>query len=245
MIDPRQHLADVMHRPCLRHGGPADHDDGQAKHARCIDLGARALPTGIFRDDQIHAMIAHQGKVALQREGTAIHQQMVTRERGRHVWCIDEAQQIMMLGLCGEGFDMHATERQHYTPPRAIKRADSASDVRHMGPAVPLHRSPFRPGEHQVRDARIARRCGGIGADRRGKGMGRIDKMRERSYLEESRQPTRAAKTTDPHRHRLGTRIVGAPGIAQDRALAAFGERLGKRARLGRAAKDQDVAHGG
>ncbi len=245
MIDPRQHLADIMHRPRLRHGGPVDHDDGQAEHTRRIDLGARPLPTGIFRDDQIHAMIAHQGKVALQCEGAAIYQQVMTRQRGRHVWRIDEAQQIMMLGLRGEGFDMHATERQHYTPPRAIKRADSAGDVGYFSPAVPLHRSPFRPGEHQVRDARIARRCGGTGADRRGKGMGRVDKMRERPCLEESRQTIRAAKTTDPHWHRLGTRIAGAPGIAQDCALAAFGQRLGKRACLGRAAKDQDVAHGG
>ena len=245
MIDPRQHLADIMHRPRLRHGGPVDHDDGQAEHTRRIDLGARPLPTGIFRDDQIHAMIAHQGKVTLQCEGTAIYQQMVTRQRGRHVWRIDEAQQIMMLRLRGEGFDMHAPERQHHTTARAIKRADSASDVRHMGPAVPLRRLPFRPGEPQMRGPRIARRCGGIGADRRGKGMGRVDKMRERPCLEESRQTIRAAKTTDPHWHRLGTRIAGAPGIAQDCALAAFGQRLGKRACLGRAAKDQDVAHGG
>ena len=245
MIDPRQHLADIMHRPRLRHGGPVDHDDGQAEHTRRIDLGARPLPTGILRDDQIHAMIAHQGKVTLQCEGAAIYQQMVTRQRGQHVWRIDEAQQIMMLRLRGEGFDMHAPERQHHTTARAIKRADSAIDVKHTAPAVPLHRSPLRPGEHQMRDACISGRRGGIGADCRGKGMGRIDKMRERPCLEESRQPTRAAKTTDPHRHRLGTRIAGATGIAQDRALAPFGQRLRKRARLGRAAKDQDVAHGG
>ena len=245
MIDPRQHLADIMHRPRLRHGGPVDHDDGQAKHARRIDLGARALPTGILRDDQIDAMIAHQGKVALRCEGTAIYQQMVTRQRGRHVWRIDEAQQIMMLGLRGEGFDMHAPERQHHTLCRAVERADSAGDVGYFSPAVTLHRSPFLTAEHQMRDACISGRCGGIGADRRGKGMGRVDKMRERPCLQESRQAVSAAKAADPHRHRLGTRIAGAPGIAQDRALAPFGQRLRKRACFGRAAKDQDIAHGG
>ena len=245
MIDPRQHIGDVMNGLRLWQGWPVDHEDGQAERSRRVDLRARALPSGIFGDDEVDAVRAHQGKVAVQREGAAIDQQMMVRQRGRHIRRINEAQQIMMLWLCGEGFDMHAAERQHDAARRAVERADGASDVGDMGPVVALPRLPFRAGEHQMRNARITRGSGGIGADRGGEGVGRVDEVGELFRLQISRQPLSTAKAADTYRHWLGARISGASGIAQHGAFAAFGKGFRQRARFGRAAKDQDMAHGG
>ena len=244
MIDPRQHIGDVMNGLRLWQGWPVDDEDGQAERSRRVDLGAGALPSGIFGDDQINGVIAHQGKVSVQRERAAIHQQMVAGQCGWHVWRIDEAQQIMMLRLRGEGFDMHAPECEHDAAGRAVERSHRAGDVRHTGPAITLPRHPFRTGEHQVRDVRGARSGSGIGADRRSKGMGRVNEVSKSSRLQERGQPFSAAKAADTHRHRLGTGIAGPSGIAQHRPLAAFGQSFRQLARLGGAAQDQDVAHG-
>ena len=244
MIDPRQHIGDVMDGLRLWHGGAVDHEDRQAERPRRVDLGASPLPSGIFGDHQIDPVIPHQGKIAVQRERAAVDQQMMVRQRRRHIGRIDEAQQIMMLRLGGKGFDMHAAERQHDAPGRAVERADSARDVGGMSPAVALPRLPCRAGEHEMRNARITRGGGGIGAHRRGEGVGRVDEVGELFRLQKRGQSGSAAKAADAHRHRLGTRISGASGIAQHGAFAALGKGFCQRARFGRAAKDQDMAHG-
>lgn len=245
MIDPCQHIADVMDGLRLWQGWPVDHEDGQAERPRRIDLRTRACASSIFGDDQVYAVGAHQGEITLQREGAAIHGQVMTRQRGRRIWRIDEAQQIMMLRLGGEGFDMHAPERQHDAPGRPVERADSARNVRDMGPAVALPRLPFRTIEDQMSDLRLLRSRNGVGADRRGEGVGRVDQVGEPLRLQEYRQSSSAAKAAYAHRQRLRARVAGASGIAQHGALTALGKGLGEGARFGRAAKDQDVAHGG
>ena len=245
MIDPRQHIADILHGSRLWQGWPVDHEDGQAERPCRIYLRARACASRIFGDNQVDAVRAHQSEIAVQREGAAIDQQMMVRQRGRRFGGIDEAEQIMMLWLGGEGFDMHAAERQHNAAGRAVERADSASDVRDMGPAVALPRLPFRAGEDQMGHPRLSCGGGGIGADRGGEGVGRVDEVGELFRLQISRQPLSTAKAPDAHRHRLGTRVSGASSIAQHGAFTAFDKGLRQRARFGRAAKDQDVAHGG
>lgn len=245
MIDPRQHIADVMDGSRLRHGRAIDHDDRQAERSRGVDLGAGTLPSRILCDDQIDAVIPHKGKVTRWCERATIHQQMVARQCGRRIWRIDEPQEIVMLWLRGEGFDMHPTESEHHAPRRAIERADGAGDIRDVGPAVAVHCLPFRAVEHQMGDIRSTRGGGGVGADRSGEGMGGVDKVGESPRLQERRQAVSAAKAADADRHRLCTGIAGAPGIAQRRLFAPLGQGSGERARFHGAAKDQDVAHGG
>ncbi len=244
MIDPRQDIAETVSGLRLWHGRPVDHDDGQAEHPCRIDLRTRACASRIFGDNQVDAVRAHQGEIAVQREGAAIDQQMMVRQRGQRFGRIDEAEQIMMLRLGGEGFNMHASERQHNAAGRPVERADGARNIGDMGPAVALPRLPFRAGEHEMGHPRLPRGDGGIGADNRGEGVGRVDEVGELFRLQISRQPLSTAKAADAHRHRLGTRVSGASGIAQHRPLAAFGQSFRQRARLGGAAKDQDMAHG-
>lgn len=103
----------------------------------------------------------------------------------------------------------------------------------------------MRAGQHGMGDVRQSRGVHRMGAHGGGEGVGRVDEMRDALARQIGGKASDAAKAADTHRNRLGARVVGAPGIAQHRALAPLGQCLGKRARLRGAAKDQDVAHGG
>lgn len=245
MIDPRQHFAHLLQHMRLGQRRAVDHDDRQAKRARGVQLCPRAVSTGIFRDDQVDSVCAHQCKIALPREGAAIDDQMVARQRRRCVRRIDEAQQIMMLWLGREGRDMHPAKRQHDATGRPVQRLHGGRNVADMGPAVALSRLPCWAGQHGMADIRQPRGFHRMGAHGGGKGVGRVDQMRNALSLQIGGKASDAAKAANTHRNRLGARVVGAPGIAQHRAIAPFGQRLGKRACLRGAAKDQDVAHGG
>ena len=245
MINPRQDITNIMNGLRLWQRRPVNHDDGKADRPCGVNLRARAIAPGIFGDDQIDAVRAHQGKIARQREGAAIHDQMMARQRGGQFGRIDEAEQVMMLRLGGEGFDMHTPKGQHDAPGGTVERPDSAADIGHMGPAVALPCLPRRAGEHQMGRARLARGRECIRADRRGEGMGGIDKVGDPLGLQIGRQSSRATKAADAHRYGLLARAVRASGIAQHGAFAPLGEGLSECARFSRAAQDQDVAHGG
>jgi hypothetical protein len=245
MIDPGQRFADAVRDLRPRQGRAIDHDDGQAERARGIDLRPRALPARVFGDNQIDPLCAHQGKVARQREGAAIHDQMVMRQPRRLTRRIDEAEQIMMLRLGSEGRDMHSAERQHDTARLSAKRSHGARYVSDMGPVVACPRFPGRAGQHHVSDARLLRRLQGMSAHGGGEGVGRVDQMRDRLLLQIGGETRNAAKAADADGHRLRPGIVRASGIAQHRAIAALGKPLCKGARLGGPAEDEDVAHGG
>jgi hypothetical protein len=244
MIEPGQHFADGVRDLRQGQGRAIDHDDRQAERTRRIDLRTRALPARIFGDDQLYPLRAHQGEVALQREGTAIHDQIMTGQRGRLVRRIDEAEQIMMLRLGSEGHDMHTAERQHDAARLSVERGHGACYVSDTGPAVALPRFPGRAGQHHVSGARLLRRLSSMSAHGSGKGMCRVDQMRDRLLLQIGGKARNAAKATNTDGHWLRPRGVRASGIAQHRAVATLGKRLCKSARLSGPAQDEDVAHG-
>jgi hypothetical protein len=244
MIDPRQHFADAMNNPRLRQERAIDHDHRQTERPRRVQLRPRAFSARILGYDQVDPLRTHQGEIALQREGATIHHQMVAGQRRRHVRGIDEAEQIMMLWMGGEGRHMHSAERQHDAAWFSRQCIHGAGDVGNRSPAVAFAPFPGGAGQHDVRYARLLRRLRGMGAHGSGKGVGRVDQMRNCLPPEIGRETRDAAKAADAHGDRLRARLAGASGIAQHRAIAAIRQRLCERAGLGRAAQDEDIAHG-
>lgn len=241
MMEPVQHIVHMMHRERAGGGRPVDHQYGKAEAACGDKLGLRARAPGILADDKVDAVIVQQPHVALDGERPPIDDQDVVGQRWRAVRCIDETQQIVVPGLRGKGFDMHAPKREHYPARRAGEGADGGRDVRHPLPPVAGLRRPGAPGQGQQRRAGLLRGSNGIGTHDGGKRMGGIHQMRDPLIPDVARQPFDPAETADAHRNRLYLRVGDAAGIAERGGKAARGQSRGQRARFGGAAKDQDM----
>lgn len=224
--------------------GAVDQDDRQVERAGGEQLGLRAGAAGIFAEDKLDAMRLHQGAVAFHVEGATIDDQAVIGQHGRRGGRIDEAQQIMMLGLRGKGIDMHPAQREHDAAWRPSQGSDGPGNVRHMGPAVARLRAPCRASQRDQRHGGDARGLHRVGAHLRGEGVRGVDQMGDAMVAQMAGQPLHPAKAADPHRHRLRAGMVGAPGIAERRGHIRVGQQTGERAGLARAAQQQDVGHG-
>lgn len=244
MTQPAQDGQRAMDFIAGRQDGAIDHDHRQVESAGDQQLGLRAGATGIFAQDKVDAMRLHQGAVAFHVEGATIDDQAVMGQHGRRGGRIDEAQQIMMLGLCGKGIDMQSAQRQHDPAWRSGKGSDGPGNVRHMGPAVARLRAPCRASQRDQRHGGDARGLHRVGAHLRGEGVRGIDQMGDAMVAQMAGQPLHPAKAADPDRHRLRAGMVGAPGIAERRGNIRFGQQAGERAGLARAAQQQDVGHG-
>ena len=83
-----------------------------------------------------------------------------------------------------------------------------------------------------------------VGADRRGKGVGRVDHMGDGIAPQGLDQTFGAAEAAGPRGQGLRHRPCGASGIGIKPLDPRPGQGAGQGVRLGRAAKDQDVHHG-
>ena len=117
MTEPRQHVLDARHPPPLRQPGPGDHDDRQAKLARGVDLGARAVAAGISRDDPCDVSRSHQIEIACDGERAARNDDVGDRQRERAIRRIDKSQRIGVLRLGGERRQMLPADREQNDPP--------------------------------------------------------------------------------------------------------------------------------
>ena len=244
MIDPAQHVGDVMDFRSLGQVRTVDHQDGQPQHARGGQLGLGTTSAGILADDQIDRLCAQQRCVGFHGEGTAIDDDVVVRQRDVFPRRIDEAQQIVVLRLSGEGIDMHPPQRQHHPPRRAGERGDGTGDVRNPLPAITRLRVPRGAGQREMRDADL--RGGGdrVGAYLCGERVRGIHQMRDIGVAQIGYEAFDPAEAANPNRHWLRLRVRDPARIAQRGGKRALRQRGGERAGFGGAAEDQDVRHG-
>ncbi len=244
MIDPAQHRGDVVHLDPVGQRRPIDHHDGQSQGARGNQLGLRAAAARILAHQQIDTFRLQQRVIGLFCERAAINDEPVVRQRDGVVGVIDEAQQIMMLGLRGEGGDVHPPQRQHDAARRPRQCRNRAGDVGYAVPAVALPGRPTGPRQRDVRNTGLLRSSDGVGAHLRSEGMRRVDQMSDARVAKVGGEPCDASEAADAHRNRLHLGRLHATGIAESRADATFRQRSCEGARFGRTAEDQDVRHG-
>jgi len=244
MTKPRQHLLDAFRawpRGQLR---PGDHDDGQAKLARGVDLGARAGATGISCDQQFDMSCAHQVEIAFAGEGAARDDHLGVRKRQHFAGRIDESQQVGMLRPAGERRKMLTSDRQKHTCLEVRQGGHRGIDVAHVGPAITGGLRPWRAFERDQRHTRDLGRLDGMAAHLRGKGMRCIDHMRDPRLADEIGKPVRSAETADPRRQRMAERNLRASRIGIDRIDVRARERRRELVRVACSAQNEGARHG-
>lgn len=244
MTQPAHDLRWAVHLPSGRHGGAIDHDHGQPQAAGSHQFRFRAAASCILADDNLDGMVAHQGYIAFGSEGSTIDNQAVAGQRWSRFRRVDEAQQVVVLRLRCKGLHMHPAERQHYIAGRASQRRDRRIDALGMGPAITGDRRPGRTGEGDMCNARKVRSFDGMGAHRRGKGVGGVDKVRHAMVPQVISQPGDAPKAADPYRYGLRAGRSRTACITERRVRARLCQQSGKSAGFRGSAQQEHVWHG-
>lgn len=244
MMQPAHHIFRGVDFHPVGQSGPVDHQHRQAKLARGDQLGFGARAARILAYQQLDGVGLHQLPVVLNREGAAIDNQGVVGQGGCVVRRIDEAQQVVVLRLRGEGVHMHAPQRQHDAAGRPRQRGDRAVDVGNAAPAVSGHGLPPGPGQRDDGNAHLPCRRYRMRAHRRGKGVGGIDEMGDCVVAQIGDEACHTTEAADPYRHRLRAGIIRSAGIAERCRDARVRQQSRQRAGLRRAPQQEDVGHG-
>lgn len=243
MTQPYQHIFRGIAFGPARNGGAINHQDRQTQIPRGDQLGIGTIAARVLAHHLIDGVGLHQRAVASCGEWPAINDQTVMGQARRLFGSVHETQQIVVLGLGGEGGHMHPPQRQHDTAGRACQRGDCAVDTGNAGPAVTGNRLPRLPGQGDMGYIRQPGSLHRMATHRCGKGVGGVHKMGHTILTQIVCQPRHAAKPANPHRHRLSARAFGAPGIAERCRNTLRGKQAGERAGLGRAAQQEDIWH--
>lgn len=244
MTQPAQQRIGVVKLEPVGDHRPLDHDHGQAQSACRDQFGLGTGATRVFANDDIDRMALQQAKVALDGKWSAIDDKVVMRQGGGALGRIDEAQQVAVLRLRGEGLDVHASERQHDAALRPRQGFNGAAYVGDRDPVVIQGRLPGRAAERGHGHAGLPGGLDGVAAHRCGKRMGRIDQVGDAMIAQIGGEAGNAAEAADAHAHGLGARLVGAPGIAERRRDPCVGQASGQGAGFGSTAQEKDVRHG-
>lgn len=238
---PLNNIIDTMRFLTLRHRRAFDHNDRQAEVPGGEYLGHSPRSAGVFRDDEVGAVVAQQRSVAFHRKRTAIQTHGDMRKGNCCGWRIDKADKVLMLRDGDELGEMHPSNGQKHALRRPIKRRNSPGNVRDRLPVVLLGRQPRRSRECDERN--VSRRAGSdcVSAHLVRKGVRGIDDMRDAMLNNVCRKAAHTAEATDPQGQGLRLRAVDASGEREHRPHAHLGHALGERGCFKRAAEYQKV----
>lgn len=223
--------------------GAVDHQHRQVQAACRNQLGLCPAAPRVFGDDQVYAMGAHQSFVRGGVKRAAIKDDVVIGQGRRGFRRIDKAQEVVVLGLCGEGGQVQAAKRQQDAPRRPIKGLERGGNVGNALPSVAGLWSPGRAGQGQKGRAGRSRGFYRMGAHLGCKRMRGVHQMRDGVVAQIGGQTINAAKAADAHRYRLGFGALDPACIAERCGQACCGQLRDKACGLDRAAKDKDIGH--
>ena len=244
MTKPAHHLVHAAQDCAWRDGGPVDDDDRHTKRTRGVQFGPRAQPAAVFGDNKLGSVVFHQFGIIRDRERATRHDRLGIGQWQRAFGRIDKAQQVIVLGFDGEIGNVLATDRQK--DPRGII-GQGRNRARYIGNELPVIRSLGRPHfalKRAQRHARVGTRGHGIRTHLRGKGMGRVDHMRDVFGVKISLQTLNPAKAPNPGGQGLLRGAVRAASIGKHRIGACVSQGFGQPRRLCRAAEKKDTCHG-
>ncbi len=227
-----------------RDGGSVDQDDRKAKGACGAKLCLRPHATGVLGDDHVDPVVAQQGKVAFDREGTSGDDGMGVGQRQGIGRRIDKAQKIVVLRGLGESGQGLATDGKEH-PVRALTQCfDGSFMIGDKGPVVAFACSPWRA--FQSDQGRVGFGAGGDGirAHLSGERVGRVDHIGDGFGLDIGLKAFDAAKAADADGQRLGDLGFGTAGIGIDGIHACISQRAGHLRGFGGSAQKKDTRHG-
>ena len=243
MTEPLQDLGNVFGSRPLRQFWPLQHDHGQAKLARGVDLGAGAGAARIARDQPLDFARAQQLKLAVKCERSTRHDHIGVAQGELSIGGIDESERIGVLWLRAERADMLATDCEKDARCFLGQGGNRSRNIVDLDPAVALGFVPRRTREcDQRRPNHFA--CGNrVAADLGRKGMRRVDHMRDVLVANEIRKPLHAAEAADTHRHGLRGRRAGAAAIGIVRVDTRVRECVRELMSIARSAQDEGAYH--
>jgi len=243
MTEPGQHLINALDPRPLCKLWPRDHDHGKTELACRIDFRAGAIAARIARDQPFDAALAHQRKIAYEREGTARHDHLGARQRQRAIRRVDEAQRIGMLRLLGERREVLAADGEEDARTHVGQGGNGRRDILNLDPAIAVSFRPWRPFQREQRHAGGRTGDGGVAAHLGGKRMRRIDDMRDLSFADEVGETLGAAKAANARRQRMRKRNLRPSRIGIDRVDSFARERCGKCVGVACSAQDEGARH--
>lgn len=243
MTEPRHHGLHAGGTPPLRHFGPRNHDDRKAETARRIDLGAGACAARVARHHPRHGFRMHELEIAFFGERTAGDDDVGVRQRQRPIRLVDEAQNVAVLGLGREAFQMLPAYGEEHTCRDLGQCLRRRLQIRHSDPAVAIPLAPRRA--HQGDERRFSRSASRnrVPAHHTGKGMGGIDDVRDPFVSNGADKSARSAKTARANWQRLIDGHLRSAGIGIDRIEARICQGLGESVRVTRSAQNENARH--
>jgi len=243
MTEPLHDLGHALDPLALGQLRPCDHDHGQAERTGRVDLGARAIAAGIAGDDPHDATRAQHLQLAIERERSARHDHVRGEGQRRFGW-IDEAQRVGVLRFGRERRDVLAADGEEYFCRQLGQSGDRCIDVADLDPVVTGRLDPGGAFDRDQARARFRARRDGVAAHLGGKGMRRVDHMRDAFAAHVIGEPARAAEAADAGRQRLLGRRAGAAAIGIDRIKPGARDLRRKLARIARSAQNEGACHG-
>lgn len=241
MIQPAKDISRRLHFQSGRQRRTRDHNDGQVERSGGVQFRDGTVTTGVFGNDQLHAMLSHQLGIAGDVKRATRNNDRVLRHRRRRGRFVDQPENVMVLRLRREKCQMHATYGQHDPLRWPVQCVDGGRDIGDLMPTICVGRLPWWSGQRNHRYAcRFASRDG-VATDLLSERVGRIDNMGNLLISQVADQPVHTAEATNAMLDRLRAWPLNASSVRKCRVDVAFGNHLRQIACLGRAAQDQEV----
>lgn len=243
MTQPLHHLGDAFCPLPVGQFRALEHDNGQSKLARGIDLGTRAGAAGVPRNDPFNSARVHHLQLAGKREWPTRHDDLRIGKRQRPVRRVDKSQRIGVLRFGAERGDVLPADGEKDAGAFDRQCRNGGSDIRYLDPVVARSFGPWLTLEgdelfsgRRTRDNRVA-------ADLGRKRMRRVDHMGDCFPMNVFGKTLRAAEAADADRQLLIGRGASASRVGIDRLKPCARDSVGKRMSLARSAQNEGAYH--
>lgn len=218
------------------------HDNGNAQLTRGDKLRRRRIAARILAHDNVDIFSTQKLPFIGNRERPTRGDNPRSQSCGRRE-IVDHPYQIIMLLGRDETPYLKPADGEKDAPGRYIKRPRRRVHIDHVDPFVSLLFFPACALEAQQGHSDGIGGGGGMSRHLRRERMRRIDQRREIAPLQKIAQTLNTAEAADTMGNGLRRNILRAPGKGEQRLKALVtGDMTRQRARLARAAKDQDFA---
>lgn len=241
MSQPGDHLFGAVCLAPQRQGRTVDHKYGQAQLPCCREFGAGAGTAGVLGHHQVDPVLTHQRKIALDRKGTPVEDDLTVGKGQFGIGRVHESQQVKMLWVRSKFGQMHTPDGKHDPAGRDLKGCDCGRDIRNMLPAVTIAGRPGRAGQRNQRHLRCSTGCDGIAAHLCGKGVCGIDDMGNSVVVQVLPEAFSTAETAAAQGQGLAHRTGHTSGKRYRAGDVRLAQRAGQRCRPGGPAENEQV----
>jgi len=245
LFEPRDGSFGILHGVSGRFMRARNHHDGNAKRARCVDLGIGRSTAGVLGNNKIDVLALKEFGFGCYIEGAAAEQKPDIGRQRDIVGRIDGAGDVVMMGARCEGAELLPAEAQENTTGLGPQRVSGSVRTRDGQPVIVRSRLPGGAQDRGERNCKPRARGHGIGRDLIGIGMRRIDDDVDFLPLQPCNKTVGATEAADPCLNGLHFGIRGAPGKRECRLKARVVRKQTRQIRGFRGTSEDENAYQG